>query len=379
MPSPDPQLVSLLQDLTRIESVNPSLSKTGSGERAMALYLQKYCEERGLACELQEVKDGRPNLVAWVPGTDPDRRILFIAHTDTVPVEKWEDNPFSGDIRDGLLHGRGSCDTKGSLAAMLRALCTLGARKPKATVVLVASIDEEYRKIGARAVADSGVAYEAAVVGEPTSLELVVAHKGSVRWQVEVEGIPVHSSRPHLGVNAITGMARIILALEELNRNLSLRENALVGPPALTVSLIEGGIELTTVPPACRIWIDRRLTPGESPQGAIQEVEDILKHFRESEYKIIARSLLPALEDPAPLSAEGSRIAEVASLICKDVAGTGRFTGAPWGTDASQLAGVSCVVIGPGSMAQAHTSNEYITLDQLDYAVQIYQRIMLEY
>ncbi|TIL44442.1 M20 family metallopeptidase [Mesorhizobium sp.] len=379
MSSASTELVSLLQDLTRIESINPSLSAAGSGELEVARYLENYCRKRNLPCELHEVKDGRPNFITWIPGQYPDRRILFIAHTDTVPVDKWDTNPFSGEVRDGRIHGRGSCDTKGSLATMLTALSTLGERKPKATVVLVASIDEEFRKIGARAVADSGVAYEAAVVGEPTNLELVVAHKGSVRWQVEVEGVPAHSSRPHLGVNAITGMAKLVLALDAHNEVLNKRENALVGPPALTVSLIEGGIELTTVPPACRIWIDRRLTPGEPPQNALQEVEDIFESFRNGKDKIKVRSLLPALEDPAPKSAEGSRIAEVAANACANVAGTGKYIGAPWGTDASQLDGIPCVVIGPGSMAQAHTSNEFIDISQLDKAVEIYQQIMLNY
>ncbi|CCV09265.1 putative Acetylornithine deacetylase [Mesorhizobium metallidurans STM 2683] len=379
MSSANPELVTLVQDLTRIESINPSLAATGSGEIEVARYLEKYCRQRDLPFDVQDVKDGRPNFITWVPGQDPNRRILFIAHTDTVPVDKWESDPFSGEVRDGRIYGRGSCDTKGSLATMLTALSTLRERKPKATIVLVASIDEEFRKIGARAVADSGVAYEAAVVGEPTNLELVVAHKGSVRWQVEVEGIPVHSSRPHLGVNAITGMAKIVLALDEHNKVLSERQNVLVGPPALTVSLIEGGIELTTVPPACRIWIDRRLTPGEPPQQALQEVENIFDGYRNGPDKIKVRSILPALEDPAPPSAEGSRIAMVAAEACARVAGTGSYIGAPWGTDASQLDGIPCVVIGPGSMAQAHTSNEFIEINQLDMAVEIYQQIMLNF
>ncbi|MER8563371.1 M20 family metallopeptidase [Mesorhizobium sp. M0578] len=372
--------VALLEDLVKIESVNPSLSSTGSGERRVAEYLERFCKERNLQYELQHVVDGRANFLTSVPGRDPDRRVLFIAHMDTVPTDNWASDPFLAVQKDGRIYGRGSCDTKGSLSAMLIALTTLGDRQPSATVVVAASIDEEYRKIGARAIALSGTSYEAAVVGEPTELELVVAHKGSVRWQIEVQGVPAHTSKPHLGVNAITGMAKVILALNEHGQDLASRTQPLVSPPTLTVSLIEGGLELTTVPPSCRIWIDRRLVPGERPGQALQEVEDILQGMRDRE-GIKVRSVLPALEDPAPISAESSKIAAVAAAACANVAGTGRYIGVPYGTDASQLslAGIPCIVLGPGSIDRAHTNNEFVELDQLAKAVDIYQQIMLNY
>ncbi|MER9895195.1 M20 family metallopeptidase [Mesorhizobium sp. M0119] len=374
-------LVKMLQDLIKIESINPSLAATGSGEQGVALFLEQYCKEKGLPYEFQEVADGRANFVTWRTGRDPDKRVLFVAHMDTVPIDKWETDPFSGEEHSGRVHGRGSCDDKASLAAMLTALSTLGDSQPATTIVVVASIDEEFRKIGARAIAQSGVTYDAAVVGEPTDLELVVAHKGSVRWQLEVQGVPAHTSKPYLGVNAITGMAKIVLAIDKLNAVLAKQDDPLVGPPAITVSLIEGGIELTTVPPVCRIWIDRRLKPGDSPQQAIQEVEDIVNTFRSGEDQIRVCSLLPAWEDPAPNSAEGTKIAEVASRACANVAGTGKYIGAPWGTDASQLslAGIPCVVIGPGSVDQAHTSNEFVDIEQTVKAVEIYRQIMIEY
>ncbi|PBB28950.1 M20 family metallopeptidase [Mesorhizobium sp. WSM3882] len=374
------EAVSLLQSLVQIESINPSTAPTGSGEQQVADFLATYCKEKGLAYELQPVKDGRSNFLTWLPGKDPSRRVLFVAHMDTVPVDKWESDPFSGEIRNGRVYGRGSCDDKGSLAAMIVAICNLGEQQPEATIVVAGSVDEEYRKAGARAIGLSGVRYEAAVVGECTDLELVVAHKGSVRWQVEVEGVPAHTSRPSLGVNAITGMAKVVLALDEYSKMLESRSHPLVGPPALTVSLIEGGIELATVPPSCRIWIDRRLTPGEHPQDALEEVESILETLRRKD-QVKVHSLLPALEDPAPASAESSRIAAIAAKACADVAGTGKHVGAPYGTDASQLslAGIPCIVLGPGSAAQAHTNEEFIQVSELTKAVEIYQKIMLSY
>ncbi|MCA1494922.1 M20 family metallopeptidase [Ensifer sp. NBAIM29] len=372
--------ITLLQDLVKIESVNPSLSPKGSGEQSVAEYLERFCKDRNLPFELQHVAEGRSNLLTWVLGKDPHRRLLFVAHMDTVPTDNWASDPFSGEEKDGRVYGRGSCDTKGSLSAMLVALSSLRDRQPNATIVVAASIDEEYRKIGARAIALSGTSYEGAVVGEPTELELVVAHKGSVRWQIEVQGVPAHTSKPHLGVNAITGMAKVILALDQHGQDLASRTQPLLSPPTLTVSLIEGGLELTTVPPSCRIWVDRRLVPGERPAQALQEVKDILQTLRDRE-NINVRSLLPALEDPAPDSAESSKIAAVAAQACAEVAGTGNYIGVPYGTDASQLslAGIPCIVLGPGSIDRAHTNNEYVELDQLVKSVEIYRKIMLSY
>ncbi|WP_292387984.1 M20 family metallopeptidase [Mesorhizobium sp.] len=380
MSSPSADTVALLQDLVKIESVNPSLSPRGSGEQRVAEYLERFCRDRNLPYELQHVVDGRSNFLTWISGKDPSRRLLFVAHMDTVPTDNWASDPFSPELKDNRLYGRGSCDTKGSLSAMMIALSTLGDRQPNATIVVAASIDEEYRKIGARAIALSGKSYDAAVVGEPTELELVVAHKGSVRWQIEVQGVPAHTSKPHLGVNAISGMAKVILALNEHGEDLASRTQPLVSPPTLTVSLIEGGLELTTVPPSCRIWVDRRLVPGERPEQALAEVENILQGLRDRE-DIKVRSLLPALEDPAPDSAESSKIASVAAQACAEVAGTGKYIGVPYGTDASQLslAGIPCIVLGPGSIDRAHTNNEFIELDQLERCVEIYRRIMLSY
>jgi acetylornithine deacetylase len=264
---------------------------------------------------------------------------------------------------------------------MMTALSTLKPGQTGPTIVVAGTVDEEFRKAGARALADSGIRYDAAVIGEPTDLELVVAHKGSVRWQIEVIGRPSHTSKPHLGVNAIDGMARVVLALQAHNAELAHRANLLVGPPTLTVSLIEGGLEVTTVPPLCRIWIDRRLVPGERPKQAIEEVEKVLQTLRAQDSMLEVRSLPAPWEDPPPDSAEGSRIAAIAAKACAKVAGTGEYKGVPYGSDASQLSlgGIPCVVIGPGSIDHAHTNNEFVPVEELRNAVELYQEIMLNY
>jgi acetylornithine deacetylase len=265
---------------------------------------------------------------------------------------------------------------------MLQALVLVRNDRPRATIVVAATADEEGRKTGARALANSGVRYDAAVIGEPTDLELVLAHNGSVRWQVETLGRAAHSSKPQTGVNAVTKMASVIVTLEEqVSPHLAGHSHPLVGAPTLTITMIEGGIEICTVPDRCVIAIDRRLVPGENPGSALSEVEAIFSELRAKDPDLNVRSILPAREDPAVEAGVDSHIAQIAARVCSEVAGTGRPRGAPYGTDASQLApaGITCVVLGPGSIEQAHTTEEYVELSQVEAAVEIYRRIMLGY
>lgn len=374
-------VADLLTDLVRIDSVNPHLAQNGGGERRIAAYIAKYLEGFGIVHEMQPVLKDRPNILAWVAGRDSTARVAFIAHLDTVPAVDWRRDAFGAEREGNRMYGRGTCDTKGSLAAMLHALVAIRNDRPRATIFVVGSVDEEYRKAGARTLAQSGIGFEAAVVGEPTELELVVAHKGSVRWSVETIGRAAHSSQPELGINAITGMARVITAIEEMSAVLKERKHPLVGAPALTMSLIQGGTDLCTVPSRCEISIDRRLVPGESPSAAVEEVEAVFMDLRQRYQGLQVRSILPAVEDPPVDGAADSPIARVASEACAIIAGTGTLRGAPYGTDASQLVGTGakCVVLGPGCVQQAHTNEEFIALDQLDQAAEIYRRIMLAY
>ncbi|MER9250037.1 M20 family metallopeptidase [Mesorhizobium sp. M0590] len=373
----------LLAELVQIESINPNLSSKGSGEAAIAAYVGKFCGDQGIEFKFQPVSEGRDNVLAWVRGTDPDKRIVFDAHLDTVPADGWERDPFAAERDARRMYGRGTCDTKSSLAAMLYALVAIRKDKPRATVFVAGTVDEEYRKAGARALAQSGIGFEAAVAGEPTNLEVVVAHKGSVRWWIETIGRAAHSSKPELGLNAIAGMAHVIPELVRLGDKLRTSyEHSLVGAPSLTISLIQGGSDICTVPARCEIFLDRRLVPQETPAAAIEEVEKVLAALRKKHQDLQVRSVFPAVEDPPLEDATRSRIAEVAAEACRNVAGTGgTFHGAPWGTDASQLqlTGAKCIVLGPGDGAQGHTIDEYVDLDQVDKATEIYRRIMKSY
>lgn len=371
---------TLLENLVRIDSVNPSLDPAGGGEKAIGNFIRDFCRDRNLDVTFQDVEGERRNVLAWVPGTS-DEKLLFVAHMDTVPVEGWERNPFDPVTVDNRLYGRGACDTKASLVGMLLALESIKREKPRATIVVAGSVDEEFRKKGARALGAMRPLFSGAVIGEPTDLEVVVAHKGSVRWQVETVGRAAHSSVPENGVNAIIAMADVLQELKTIGDELRTRMTPLTGAPSLTVSLIEGGTDICTVPPRCVISIDRRLVPGETPAAALQQVEIALEKVTARNPGILARSILPAAEDPPVSGVATTPLAAVVHEACVQYAGTGEYKGVPYGTDASQLhaAGIPCIIVGPGSIEQAHTVDEFIDLSQLDKAFDIYRSVMLQF
>lgn len=371
---------SLLEQLIRFDSVNPSLDPNGGSESAIGEYIAEFCCERNIDCRLQEVDGDRRNVLASVSGQS-DERLLFIAHLDTVPAHDWARNPFEPVAADNKLYGRGACDTKASLAVMLTALDAIKKERPRATIVVAGSVDEEFQKKGARALGAIRPRFSGAIVGEPTDLEMVVAHKGSVRWRIETIGRAAHTSLPEIGENAIESMAEVILALKQLNEDLRKRPAPLTGSPSLTVSIVEGGTDICTVPARCVISLDRRLVPGESPSGAVQEVDEILHRLRTKKPSIRVSSIMPPTEDFPVSGAATSRLAEVTQQACKRFAGTGQPRSVPYGTDASELCavGIPCVILGPGSIKQAHAVDEFVDIVQLDKAFEIYRSIMLSF
>jgi len=371
---------SLLEKLIQFDSVNPSLDSNGGGERAIGEYIVEFCRDNDIDCRLQDVEGERRNVLASVRGTG-DEILLFVAHLDTVPARGWARNPFEPYSAESRLYGRGSCDTKASLAVMLSALNSIKREQPRATIVVAGSVDEEYRKMGARALGTIEPRFSGAIVGEPTNLEMVVAHKGSVRWRIETIGRAAHTSIPENGLNAIEAMAEVVISLRRLNEDLRKRPTPLTGPPTLTVSLIEGGSDICTVPARCIISVDRRLVPGESPATALDEVNVVLDHLKSSNPHIQVRSIMPPTEDFPVSGAMATRLAEITQRACQRLGGTGEPRGVPYGTDASQLsaAGIPCIILGPGSIEQAHTINEFVEVAQLDKAFEIYRSIMLTY
>jgi acetylornithine deacetylase len=363
--------VELLEELVRVNSVNPAMG--GPGEHEIIGRLTELLGDLGLQVSTPEVVDGRRNLLATLPGSSGAPTLLLEAHLDTVAMPE---EGLAVRQSEERLVGRGSCDTKGSAASIIAAMAELmGSGEERATVVFAGVADEEDRMLGSRALVDQLPPVDAAVIGEPTSLEPVRVHNGLARITIETHGRAAHTSRAHLGVNAISAAARVVASLEEhLLPRLKARAHPLAGPALLTPAVIGGGVAPNIVPDRCRLLVDRRLAPGENPEAALAEIDQLLEGLRERGDRITRSPpwvLLEAVETPADHPVVRLAEESVEAVLGRPVTAGG----VPYGTDASNLSGVGgipCVVLGPGSIDQAHTDDEWVPLEEVRRAAVVY-------
>jgi acetylornithine deacetylase len=370
----------LLQDLVRLPSVNP-MGRAVSGdmffEHRVTAFLERFFVDLGVPYKRSLVAPLRDNITARFESPGAGQTLLFEVHQDTVPVDGMTIDPFAGEVRDGKLFGRGACDVKGGMAAMLAAFARLVREKPAgaANVLLACTVDEEHTFLGVQELMKEGVRADFAVVAEPTRLQVVDAHKGVVRWKVRTEGRACHSSRPDQGINAVYRMARVLPVIEDYcDRLMKTANHPRLGPPTLSVGRIEGGVSVNTVPDGCVIEIDRRLLPGEDAQRAWQEFRD----------QLAANSPIPVVCDPVWMACPALQELPAPELrerfgnAIDAVVGRHKVLAVPFGTDASSIAeaGIPAVVFGPGDIAQAHTKDEWIELNQIDQAAEILYRLV---
>jgi acetylornithine deacetylase len=268
------EVARLLTDLVAIDSVNPNLVPGGAGEAEIAAFVAGWLRRAGLEAEVREVAPGRANVVAHARGSGGGRSLLLNAHMDVVGAEGMA-APFAPRIEAGRLYGRGGFDMKGGLAAIMLAGARLAGAGLAGDVIVTGVCDEEYASIGSEAVA-AEVRADAAIVTEPTGLEVCVAHKGFLWLEVETAGVAAHGSRPDLGVDAIARMGHVLTGLEALaDRLASADPHPLLGPGSVHASLIDGGRELSSYPDRCRLGLERRTIPGETRAQVEDEIRAI--------------------------------------------------------------------------------------------------------
>lgn len=357
-------LTELLSDLVRINSVNPEWG--GPGEREMASRVRRFFEDHRIEVEEHEVLPGRPNILARVPGRDSSHSVILEAHMDTVSTGGMAIDPFDPRIRDGRLYGRGSVDVKAGLAAMMHAVANL--ENPPCDVWMAAVIDEEQAFRGVLDLIRRIPEADAAIVAEPTGNRIVTATKGVLRWRIHTRGTAAHSSKPHLGHNAINEMARVLLALETFESTRSVEPHPLLGPHTLSVGTVEGGTQVNIVPDRCTINLDRRLLPGESVEEVLDTYGGVCRPF-DCEFE------KPYLADEAMETAIDTKVVSHAAMISKQLGLEAEVIGVPFGCDASKLsrAGTPSVVFGPGSIDQAHADVEFVELEQVETAARFYE------
>lgn len=386
-------LVKTLSDLVALPSVNP-MGELATGpeffEYRVTEYLEDLFQRLQLPHERQTIAPKRDNIIARLDGRGSAASgpvLLLEAHQDTVPVEGMTIAPWKPTLRDGRLYGRGACDIKGGLTAMLGAVARLAAEPvdQRPTVIMACTVNEEYGFTGAKGVCElwsnrRGSIFprkpDMAIVAEPTNLQIVVAHKGVVRWRCRAKGRAAHSSLPHLGENAIYRMASVVLALERYQREVApqLGEHPLCGRPSLSVGTIHGGLSVNTVPDACTIEIDRRLLPHDDPRTAYRHA---IEHVAANVAGIAGsiEHLPPFIESPGLSQETNGALADALATVVGEVAGPAAKIGVPFGTDAAMFAQhFPTVVFGPGSIDQAHTADEWVPLIEVEQASEILYR-----
>jgi acetylornithine deacetylase len=369
-------VVKLLRELIALPSVNPAFLSEGdprAGERRVAEFIAATAARAGLDVELQEVLPGRFNVFARLSPSGRCRgRVLLAPHLDTVGGEG--SGLFRPRIVHGRLHGRGACDTKGSVAVMLTALFDLalrGGRPASTELVFAGLIDEENVQAGSRHLACGRLRADLAIVGEPTRAQVVTAHKGDLWLQIETRGKAAHGAHPELGRNAVHEMARIVNRLETTYaRQLRRRRHPLLGHATVNVGSIRGGTQPNIVPDRCTISVDRRTLPGETQSSVEEEIRVHLRRAGFGAHLVDLRGApCDALETPADLPLVHTLLKAARQ---KSPRGVHYFC------DAAVLAGggISSVVFGPGDIAQAHTPDEWIQVRQLEVATAILQRFL---
>jgi acetylornithine deacetylase ArgE len=391
--------LAILKRLVAIPSVNPmgrEEMEPAFGERRLTDFLETLFEGLGMPTERHPVAPGRENLYALLAGDVPPAEggalLLFDAHQDTVPVDGMTVEPWMPTVRDGRLYGRGACDTKGGMAAMIAVLARLSRERPAAmpTILMACTVDEEYHLAGAPALARLWTqaasplvtrAPDAAVVAEPTGLDVVVAHKGVIRWTCSMPGRAAHSSQPERGDNAIYKMARVLAALECYEKEVLSKSAAhpLCGNATINVGTIRGGTAINLVPDRCCIELEIRVPPGVDPESLR---DDLVKYLARREPAASSLVHDPPYMLGLPLNdTNNHRVARHLEDAIRGVTGTCRRRGVSYATNAAfyAQAGTPSVVFGPGAIEQAHTADEWLPLDQFQQAVEILHRFVVSF
>jgi acetylornithine deacetylase len=367
MPTTPEQVERLVADLVAIDSVNPALVPGGAGEAEVMSFAAAWLADAGLEVDVVEAAPGRPSVVATARGTGGGRSLMFNGHLDTVGVEGMRE-PHTPRVRDGRLYGRGGYDMKGGVAACMLAAADAVDAELAGDVVVCAVADEEHSSVGMQAVlAHRGA--DACIVAEPTSLDVVVAHKGFAWWEISAAGRAAHGSQPHLGVDAIAAIGPVLVAVGELERSLAGRRHELLDRGSVHASLIAGGQELSSYPERCVLAIERRTLPGEEAAQLDAELARLVGAGA-GEARLSGRTTL--VRAPFEVSPDEPIVALLRECAAAQLGREPAVRGHSAWMDAafSSAAGIPTVVFGPDG-GGAHAVEEWVDLASVRDCAQV--------
>ncbi len=377
--------VALAQALVRIDSRNPTLVPGAPGEGEVARALRDVLESWGFRAELREVVAGRPNVVAR-SGNDSAEHgaLLFNGHLDVVGVDGMAHAPFDATVRDGRIYGRGSADMKGGVAAMCAAAARASSNASGAghDIVIAAVMDEEYTSLGTRALVESGIRADAAIVTEPSGLAIMPAHRGFVWVDVVVHGRAAHGSRWEIGIDAIRHAGLLLTELDRLDSEILPARPAhpLLGRPSIHASLISGGSGMSTYPDRCELRLERRTIPGEQPGAVLAEVTDACENVRRRHPDFRADVQMTLAQSPSDVPIDAPIVCALERALRDCGEGT-RIEGMSAWTDAALLnaGGIPAICFGPGDIMVAHAAEESISMEEIERATAVLTRLALEW
>ena len=361
-------LLHLLQELVQINSVNPSLSDRGAGEADIARHIGGYLSKLGLAVHFQELQKNRVNVIVVLKGTGGGQSLMLNGHTDTVSAENMTTDPFRPRIKDGKLYGRGALDMKAGVAAQIMAVQTLleAQIELKGDVILTLVADEEYASMGTEAIVNEYRA-DAAIICEPTDLDIVIAHKGFAWIKIEIFGHAAHGSLPHRGIDAIVKAGKVLTAIEHLARtHLTRKTHPLLGSPSIHASLIRGGTELSTYPDYCKIELERRNLPAEDRQMVTAEIQGLLQDIQSQDDQFKADFDVFFFRPAYEISPD-EPIVQTLSRACQSIHQQAPKYEGMWAwLDSAILAqaGIPTVIFGPSGDG-LHAAVEYVAFDSV--------------
>jgi acetylornithine deacetylase len=356
----------LLASLVGINSVNPSLVPGAAGETEIAHFVKRWLDERGIQTEIQDAAPNRPSVIARVPGKGGGRALLLCAHLDTVGVDGMSD-PFNPRTEDGRMYGRGTYDMKAGLAACMLALSDVGPSELAGDVLLAAVADEEHASLGVQDVLQR-IRADAAIVTEPTSLQVCISHKGFSWHEVVTYGRAAHGSQPQFGIDAIAHMGRVLYRLEALQAELRQRTpDPLLGYGSLHASLISGGQELSSYPASCTLQLERRMLPAEDIAVVEQEIEGLLSALAAEDSQFQARQRATLVRPSFSVDPDEAIVQTVLREASFVLGTTPATVGASFWMDAAFLAaaGIPTIAFGPHG-AGAHAIDEWVDLQSVD-------------
>ncbi len=373
----DEEAIELLRDTIRI----PSHVDHPGREGKIVEFLKQKLESEGIEVDLQEVTEGRHNVIGTVHGSGSGKSLMLVGHVDTKPPYNMTIEPYDPVIKDGKVYGRGSCDMKAGLIAEMLSLVAVkrAGLELKGDLIFAGTVGEEISAHdGGIYLAQHGPRADMAIVAEPTSLKICRGHKGITNVEIKTIGKAIHSSVPDKGINAIVKMAKLILKIEEeIPKLYSTKRDELLGLPTAAIDVISGGREPAFIPDLCKIIINVRTVPGQSGENIRREFEEIIEKVKQEDPEFKAELTLSDFDHMPPYSIpKNHEIIRVLKEATKSVTGyETEVFGAPYFTDGAYLAvhaNIPTVIYGPGDIAQAHSAVEYVSIKEFLDALRIF-------